>query len=80
MKTHNNDGIRLCRITEELKPSELPFITGRKEYRADTNSTVGGITGGIDKRKGVLESIGMIRRPRLTTKKHAYSHSILARV
>lgn len=77
MKTHDNDSIRLCRITEEFKSSKLPFTTGGKEYRADANSTVGGITRGIDKRKGILESISINRRPCLTTKQHAYSHSIL---
>jgi hypothetical protein len=39
---------------------------------------VGGITRGIDKRKGILECISINGRPYLTTKQHAYSHSILA--
>lgn len=61
MKTHENDSIRFCRITEELKASKLPFTTGGKEYRADANSTVGGITRGIDKRKGILECVSISR-------------------
>jgi len=77
IKTHNNDSIRLCRTTEKLKTSKLPFTTGGKEYRADANSAVGGIARGIDERKGILESISM-KRPCLTMKQHAYSRSILA--
>jgi hypothetical protein len=44
MKTHNKDSIRLRRITEKLESSKLPFTTGGKEYRADANSAMGGIT------------------------------------
>jgi hypothetical protein len=59
-KTHKKDRTRFGRITKELKSSKFPFTTGGKENRADTNSTVGGITWGIDKRKSILENISII--------------------
>jgi hypothetical protein len=41
VNTHHQDGIRLGGITEKLEPSKLPFTSGREEYGADADCTVG---------------------------------------
>ena len=72
--THHNDSIRLRGITKELEPPKFPFTTDRKEYRTDANSTMGRITRGVDKRKGILENISMKKRWCLP-KEYAYSYA-----